>query len=118
MKTSDPALYRELSKPHDSVAALDEALSLFREGVAELRKLHRVPDVILITSANAITSKPDPNQTQLPGVPPEPIREGQFIGISVMGDHVGAIPLIAYALGKEKAEFNRDIAEIQKGATR
>ncbi len=49
-QTSDPALYRKMSEPHESQDAGNDAVMAFFKGVAELRKQHRIKDVVMVAT--------------------------------------------------------------------
>ena len=57
MEGPNPELYAELSKPHENAEAGGAALKAFFADVYELRKKHRIPDVLI---AAAVIVDPGP----------------------------------------------------------
>lgn len=51
----DPALYRELSAPRPDPSSAEAGLQAFAEEFRELRKKHRIPDVLWMAAVNATT---------------------------------------------------------------
>jgi hypothetical protein len=87
-RKSDPALYAELSKPFPSREEADAALTAFQADMQELRKRHRIGNLYLVTLVHF----------QMPGG-----KEDAVIGYAALGDDRYALPLVAYAYGREKA---------------
>lgn len=52
MTKNNPALYRELSQPFANLEAANAALEGFAKEFEELRKKHRIPDVVCIVEMN------------------------------------------------------------------
>lgn len=48
----DPALYRRLSEPFETVEAANAAFDAFSEEFRALRKKHRIPDAVYIAAVN------------------------------------------------------------------
>ncbi len=48
----NPKLYREMSEPHPSVEAVNQALRAFFDEFGELRKKHKLRDVIAVVNTS------------------------------------------------------------------
>jgi hypothetical protein len=49
--SADPELYHQLSEPHESAAAAEASVVDFLVAVAELRKVHRIPELVIAAAA-------------------------------------------------------------------
>lgn len=80
----DPATYRAMLVPHESIEAATEALRAFRDDMRELRKKHRIAEVNFIAKVIYVTA--DGEETE--GAAPLHI-----------GDPTHAWPMSAFAAG-------------------
>lgn len=83
-QTRNTTLYRELSKPHKSPDAANEALQAFFADVQAARKRHGLPDVLIVAACNV----------------QYPEREGRACTWLHCGDARVAEPMAAFALGQ------------------
>lgn len=94
----DPANYREMLEPHESAEDADEALSAFFGAVSDLRKEHRIPNVLIVADIAYM-------------------RGGEEVPGRLclnFGDQHHAYPLAAFAYGYEKARAAEFIAETER----
>lgn len=95
---TDPDNYRELSRPFETSAAANESLNLFMDAVRDLRKLHRIPDVLVVVAVNVKYNG----------------GEGRAMSHSSHGDFLNSEALAAYAYGRlaqdRKSLMNRMLA--------
>jgi hypothetical protein len=96
---ADPANYRAMLEPHESVDAANEAANAFFEGVAELRKNHRLPNVLIVADVHYLAE----GGTETPG------RVSSFLG-----DVLHAEELAAYAHGYETARRQERIGAMTR----
>lgn len=84
----DPANYRAMLEPHGSVDEANAAASAFFDGVMELRKKFRLPNVLVVADVHYLAEDGE-----------------EIIGrlSSMIGDAVHAEDLAAYAHGYETA---------------
>lgn len=100
MRRNDPKTYREMSVPHASTDAAQNAVNAFLDGVTELRKQHRLADVLVIVETNIITQDGD---------------EGTVSLVSHMGDSRKSLPMAARVYGQLKAQHDDDLAVAVRG---
>ena len=99
----NPALYREMSQPHEDATTANEAVSAFLREVGESRKRHRITSAYVTVAINYVDS------------------EGTEIGgmtSAGWGDGLRFESMCAYALGTEAAarrELVNKLASGQKG---
>lgn len=93
---SDPALYREMSIPHASSEALNEALQKFFDEIGELRKKHKMRDVFICVQCGYVAQDGT-----------EEIDAAAHHG---MGDSARHEALLAFALGQVQGERQEIIA--------
>jgi hypothetical protein len=86
--TNDPANYRKVSEPHETPKAANEALTAFYEEVGELRKKHRIAQVLVVCETNVMYES----------------GEGAALTHMQYGDALKGVPLAAYAYGQLKSE--------------
>lgn len=98
---NNPAKYREMCVPFESVDAANEALGAFQKELRELRQKHRIRDV---TFAMAVDIKSPEHQG------------GEFVA-RVTG-HIGNssihLELSAYALGEARAEAEAGMRALEE----
>lgn len=94
MSKSNPGLYREMSAPFASADEANTALSAFYEDLYELRRKHRMTDVLCIVQVNVA----------LEG------DEAPMMSRMHIGNSLNALPLSAYAYGAESSENEQRIA--------
>jgi hypothetical protein len=103
MNRNDPALYRQMSAPFDTIEQSNEAISAFFAELSELRKKHRISDVICLCEINV---------TRDDG---EEIRGSAKLQ---MGDSSNYLPMIAREYGAARQEHEEGIASIVAKARR
>ena len=91
----DPANYRAMSEPHESMEALNKAIEKFWDGVYALRNECRLPDVYIVIAANVMSGD----------------GEGRVMGVLHAGDEAQREPMTAYAFGGETVERQERIAK-------
>lgn len=101
MKDHDPELYREISKPFPSAEAASEAIDAFYDELYELRRKHKIPDVLVVMQVNGMTRDG---------------QEGTMILSGMIGGAMYEESLAAYALGEASARRQEKIAAIIGGA--
>lgn len=85
---SDPGTYRAMLEPHGSVEEANAAATAFFDGVKELRKKYRMPNVLIVADVLYLTEDGEEINGRLS---------------SMLGDSVHAEDLAAYAHGYETA---------------
>lgn len=90
-----PGRYRELSRPHESSAAFETALTAFFEDVRIAREKHRIPDVLVVVQANVLVGD---------GL------EGRVGGSMYFGDSLMESSLAAWALGDAQRRMSDALA--------
>lgn len=83
----DPALYRQLSEPYESTAALTEAFMKFNEELRALREKYRIPDLVYVIVGNALNEEGE---------------ECSAITMGNAGDSTKMELMLAWALGQER----------------
>jgi len=101
----DQANYRAMSVPFADKSALDKALDSFWEGVAKLRKEHKLPDILMVIAAAY-------------GGGDEDEGECEIVTAGYLGNELRAETLSAYALGYYQSQRQDRIAELVKGAVK
>jgi hypothetical protein len=97
---NDPDLYRELAVPFGDVEDANVALEDFYEELREIRAKYKIADVYVVVAVRAIL---------------EDGTEGEFMSNSMNGNSLKALPMVAWAFGKEKADFSARIDHAVKG---
>lgn len=88
----------ELRKPHESKAALDEAITAFIKDAGELRQKYRLPDIVVIVQGTANTEE---------GV-------GDYFVTTTLGQHIEtSVVLVAQALGVLREKLNDRIGVLR-----
>lgn len=95
----DPKLYRELSVPFENVTAADAAWVAFEQELHELRKKHRIRDLVYVA--------------QFP-VAFEDGEEHDCTIVGHYGDGMKKANLFAYAAGQSQAEFEQTVPRSRK----
>lgn len=80
----DPATYRAMLVPHDTIEAANEALQAFHADLREIRKKHRIAEVNFIAKVLYVTSDGDETEGAAP---------------MHIGDPTHAGPMSAFAAG-------------------
>ena len=100
---SDPALYREMSVPHESADTANAAVQAFAEDVAAARKKHRIRDVLVVAQLGVTCGE----------------TEKDAATSFSFGDQGRIVELAAYAYGAEteaQAEWLSGLANWARGA--
>ena len=100
---SDPALYREMSVPHESVAAASDETRAFVEAVSAARVKHRIRDVLVVMQLGVIRD------------------DGQEVSAQTrfsFGDRGATVEMAAYAFGAETREQSERLDKLASGAVR
>lgn len=100
---NDAANYRAMLEPHESVDAANEAANAFFEGVAELRKKHRLPNVLIVADVHYLGEDGADAEGRLS---------------SFLGDSNHAEELAAYAHGYETARRQERISAMTRHVLR
>lgn len=91
---NDLELHRKMREPFESVDAANKALAAFHEELGELRKKHKMTNLLAIIGSSYV-------------VPPEgdePADEAQFLYPMFFGNLGEAEPMAAYLLAYHQAE--------------
>lgn len=102
-KVNDPENYRELSAPFGSEDIANEALTKFYEELGELRKKHKIPDLLAIV-------KGDMKYTDG--------QQGTFMNYSAYGNSLNVPIMAAFAFGQTQAEHREMINKLAAGKTK
>jgi hypothetical protein len=102
-KTVDPENYSKLSVPFESSDTASEALENFYKEVGELRKKHKIPDLLMIVKAS---------------VKYEDGEIGDIIHHSFYGNVLNQLPMAAYVYGQTQADHEEVISRLLKGKTK
>lgn len=98
----DAKLYRAMSEPFPDVEAANAALGAFFEELYELRRKHRIADVLAVVQFSVVEDE----------------RESARIIHLQIGDQLRAAAMAAFAFGACEAEHEALIGEIVAGAKR
>ena len=96
-ETSDPENYYKMSEPFESADACNDALAAFYEGIGELRKKHRIRDVLIVTYGS---------------VRYEGGKLGDFMQHSTFGNQMNEVPMAAYVFGQTQASARERINKL------
>lgn len=96
----DPELFRAMSVPHESTEAGNAALTAFLEGVGELRKTHRIANVVTTLTVCCLG---------------EDGQEGDLIVSHQFGDTSRNEALCAYAFGRARKEREEQMVKALRG---
>ena len=89
---NNPTLYRELSKPFAGRELAEQSMEKFFEELAELRKKHRIADVVCVTQVNIQDASGE---------------EGAQIATIRLGQASEHPTILAHALGSIRQEMNQ-----------
>lgn len=95
--TKNPTRYREMSVPHESDDALQDAMKAFHADVEAARVKYRIADVVVITMARWVDEE---------GEETEGVSQFSF------GDSLRVLPMIAHCYGREKANHDALMARL------
>lgn len=101
--TNDPENYYKLSAPYESEDAADEAISKFYEELGELRKKHKIPDLLIVIKAT---------------VRHKDGKVGQMMGQYAYGSTLDHLAMAAYVYGQLQAEHKELINKLIVGKTK
>lgn len=96
---TDPENYRKMSEPFASADEANAALKEFMAGVRELRKKHRIADVLTVVAVNAKYES----------------GEGRAITHGFNGNSQNAEGMAAYAYGQESADRREWMNRLMSG---
>ena len=96
VKRHDPALYRQMSIPFNTIDQANEALAAFFAEVAELRKKHRIADVVCLCEISHT----------LDG---EEVRGSAHLHLGDVGAH---LPMLAREYGAARQKHEDDMARL------
>ncbi len=102
-QTIDLENYMQLSIPFESTDKANEALTNFYNELGELRKKHKIPDVLIVTKGT---------------VRYEDGEVGDYIQHSSFGNSLNALPMAAYAYGQIQADHESLISKLIAGKTK
>ena len=92
---SDPANYREMLKPFPDIAAAEAAAQAFHNDVRELRKKHKIPDVVFAYEMSAM---------MVDG------KESVFLNSFTCGSQLKEEYLAAFAFGQATSRHSEMVA--------
>jgi len=96
MKRQNAKLYRELSQPFATVEEAEAAVQAFADDLHELRRKHRIPDVLTVIEFVVIDGE----------------DEGPRIASFAFGDQLKTPTLAAYAFGMFAHDTERLVTKI------
>ena len=99
---NDPATYRRLSEPYESLEEAEAALTAFLADVRAAREKHGVRDVSLVWNFSVVV----------------PDGEKDMAGCAHLGDQHREVGMLAWALGKAEEAFAAFVATARKGMKR
>ena len=99
---SDPALYREMSVPHESAESANAAVQAFAEDVAAARKKHRIRDVLVVAQLGVMCGE----------------TEKDAATSFSFGDQGRIVEMAAYAYGAETEAHTERLSRLACGATK
>lgn len=82
----DPETYLQLSAPFENTEDANNAMQSFYEELGELRKKHKIRDLLVVTYGSVKTAD----------------GESEFLNSMSYGNTLNALPMAAYAYGQEK----------------
>ena len=97
---SDPENYYKMSEPFESNDKANEAIKSFTEELSELRKKHKLRDVLVVIYGS---------------VKQEDGEVGEFITTSNFGNVMNCLPMAAYVYGQEQADHKERISKMLAG---
>ena len=103
MEINNPAMYRELSRPFETIEDANEALTAFEKDLYELRVKHRIPDLLFVMRVSVLY---------------EDGEEGAPVAVGMFGDENQMESLAGVAYGRANAERQERIAKVVKQAMR
>ncbi len=98
---SNKAVYREMSVPFASPDACNEAINAFFNELSELRRKHKIRDLICVLNGSVLYPK---DETDDEGSP-----EGEFIIEQSFGSSMQREVLAAWLLGHVQAEHRETV---------
>ena len=99
MNSSNPKLYRELSKPFDNQAAARQAINNFVDDLEKLREKHKICDLVTVIHVNVMS---------------EESEEGVMAVTIGFGDMLKRPMMLAQALGKEQKAVEQIVSRYLK----
>jgi hypothetical protein len=102
VKNRDPARYRRMSEPYPSIEKATDALTAFHAELDALRERHGVRDVHAVWSFSYMDGT----------------EEIESVGHAHIGAVAKALPMLAWALGREEEALAADLSRIRKGRAR
>ena len=104
---NDPKLYTELNKPFASMDEANAASAAFFEELAELRKKHRIANLVVLAKVSMLADEGD-------GAP----FEVEGMSSLLLGDSRAHLPMLAHAFGAEQNAEQERTARIIAAAKR
>jgi len=104
----DPATYREMLVPHESIEAANEALSAFHADLREIRKKHRIAEVNFIAKVLYVTADGDESEGAAP----------MHIGDPLHAGHMSAFAAGYWASDAESIRAANAVAGKKRGGTK
>lgn len=95
-------LWREMQEPHEDIAAADAAYKAFYEGLGELRKQHRMADVLCVVRLRVV----DPDDAE---------NDREALLSCIYGDSLREESLAAYAFGEATSRRQQMISDLATG---
>jgi hypothetical protein len=99
---NDAATDRAMSEPFQSAAAADEALAAFDAELRELRRKHKITDVLCVSHFTVMSGG----------------REAENWSSSFIGNVLMAEAMAAYSFARERAQARQRIARLLAEATK
>lgn len=103
MTTIDPALYRRMSEPFESVAEATEAVEAFMAEVRAAREKHGIRDVSFVWQFGVCGSDG---------------KESEYLGSAHIGDVAREVAMRAWALGRAEADFVEGVTVARKAGAK
>jgi hypothetical protein len=97
----DPENYKQMAVPYENQDEANKAMSSFYDELSELRKKHKVRDLVVIVYGSVISDG----------------EEGEFMNSMAFGNSINHLAMAAFAYGKEKQSHNEMIQKLLAGKT-
>jgi hypothetical protein len=98
---NDPATYRKMAEPYPSMDEAQAAVEAFFNGVAELRKQHKITTMCMVIKGSALKQDGD--------------GEAEFFLTCGLGNSLEFEGMLAYGLGREQSSRQQRIGSMLKG---
>lgn len=96
----DPENYLKMSEPFETIDSANEALANFFEEISEIRKKHKVADVLIVCKGS---------------VKYEDGEIGDFINFSHYGNSLNQLPMAAFVYGQTSQDQKEMVNKLLAG---